>query len=247
MGTNEFGKMMKIIQILEEGRVTAKETKNWRIEGAKKRITRKEYQRLLNKFDMEGLMAQKRLVELGKGRKIMKERGELPNGEGDAVTKDKVMHEENFWSNWPREDERGKEERKARYEKNEGEKCGKRKREEEKEEYETATVKRKCESSVSVEAFEIFSQGTDMESCGNLSWEDLLEKHEDLFDYEPEPCAHVRVVPDVAGVPVAPSSVVTEWCEAFSCCPDWQNVLPQSFSFSKKRALLYKYATRDEV
>ena len=96
-----------------------------------------------------------------------------------------------------------------------------------------------------MEAFEIFSQGTDLESCGNLSWEDLLEKH--LSDCEPELCAYVRVVPDVAGVPVAPSSVVTEWCEAFSCCPDWGDVVPQSFSFSKKRALLYKYATRDEV
>ena len=28
MGTNEFGKMMKRIHILEEGRVPAKETKN---------------------------------------------------------------------------------------------------------------------------------------------------------------------------------------------------------------------------
>ena len=36
-----FVKMMKIIQILEEGRVPAKETKKWRIEGEKKRITRK--------------------------------------------------------------------------------------------------------------------------------------------------------------------------------------------------------------
>ena len=42
MGTEEFGKMMKIIQILEEGRVPAKEAKNWRIEGEKKRITRGE-------------------------------------------------------------------------------------------------------------------------------------------------------------------------------------------------------------
>ena len=33
-----FVKMMKIIQILEEGRAPAKETKNCRIEGAKKRI-----------------------------------------------------------------------------------------------------------------------------------------------------------------------------------------------------------------
>ena len=46
--------MVKIIQILEEGRVPVKEVKNWRIEGEKKRITRKAYQRLVNKFEMEG-------------------------------------------------------------------------------------------------------------------------------------------------------------------------------------------------
>ena len=33
MGTKEFGKMVTIIHILEEGRVPAKEAKNWRIEG----------------------------------------------------------------------------------------------------------------------------------------------------------------------------------------------------------------------
>ena len=59
MGTKEFGKMMKRIQTLEEGRVPVQEAKNWRIEGEKKRITRKEYQRLLTIFEMEGLMAQK--------------------------------------------------------------------------------------------------------------------------------------------------------------------------------------------
>ena len=40
-----------------------------------------------------------------------------------------------------------------------------------------------------------------------------MEKHEDLSDCEPEPCAHVHVVPDVTDVPVPPSSVVTELCE----------------------------------
>ena len=33
---------------------------------------------------------------------------------------------------------------------------------------------------VSAEAFDIFSQGGDLESCGGLSWEDLLEKLEGL-------------------------------------------------------------------
>ena len=35
MGTKEFGRMLKRIQTLEEGRVPAKETKSWRIEGKK--------------------------------------------------------------------------------------------------------------------------------------------------------------------------------------------------------------------
>ena len=48
MGTKEFVKMLKRIQTLEEGRVPAKEADNGRIEGEKKRITRKEYQRVLS-------------------------------------------------------------------------------------------------------------------------------------------------------------------------------------------------------
>ena len=46
MGPKEFGKMMKRIHTPEEGRVPVEEAKNWRIEGEKKRITRKEYKRL---------------------------------------------------------------------------------------------------------------------------------------------------------------------------------------------------------
>ena len=107
MCTKEFGKMMKGIQTLEEGRVPVTEAKKWKIEGEKKRIARKEYMRLLNNFEMEGLMAQK----------IMKEREQLPNEEGNAVKEYKAMHEEDFWSSWLREDERSKEERKAKTEK----------------------------------------------------------------------------------------------------------------------------------
>ena len=35
---------------------------------------------------------------------------------------------------------------------------------------------------------------------------------------------------------VSPSSVVTEFCDGFSCCSDWEDVEPQSFSFSRRRA-----------
>ena len=48
--TQGYGKMLKRIQVLEDGRVPAKEARNWRIEGRKRRITREEYQRLPNKF-----------------------------------------------------------------------------------------------------------------------------------------------------------------------------------------------------
>ena len=38
--------------------------------------------------------------------KIMKERGELPYEEGDAVREYNAMHEEDFWSSCLREDQR---------------------------------------------------------------------------------------------------------------------------------------------
>ena len=106
----------------------------------------------------------------------MKERGELPNEEGDVVREFKAMHEEDFWSSWLREDEK---EREAEAEGKGEEEGEKRKREEEIEENETVTVERRCVGFVSLEAFEIFSQGRDLESCGDLSWEDLLEEFED--------------------------------------------------------------------
>ena len=67
-----------------------------------------------------------------------------------------------------------------------------------------------------MEVFEIFGQEGDVESCGDVSWEDLLEEFENWSDCEPDSCAHVRVVPDVTDVPVSPSSVVTELCDVFS-------------------------------
>ena len=90
MGTTEHGRMNKRIQTLEDGRVPAKEAKDWRIEGQRKRITRKEYQRLVNKFEMDGFMAQKGLWNLAK-EKILKERGELPKEEGDAVRENMIL------------------------------------------------------------------------------------------------------------------------------------------------------------
>ena len=77
------GQMLKRLQTLENGGVPAKEAKNWRIERHKKRITRKECQRLVNKLEMEGFMAQKGLWNVTRER-ILRERGELRKEEGDA-------------------------------------------------------------------------------------------------------------------------------------------------------------------
>ena len=98
------------------------------------------------------------------------------------------------------------------------------------------------------EAFEIFSHEGDLESFGDLSWVDLVEKREDLSDCETASCALVRVVPVVIDVLVSPSSVVTEFCDGLSLGSDWEDVIPQSFSFFKKRALCCtSNARRDEV
>ena len=100
-----------------------------------------------------------------------------------------------------------------------------------------------------MEAFEIFSQGRDVESCGDVSWEDLLDNPEDLSDCEPAPCepdscAHVRVVLDVTDVLVSPSSVVAELCDVSPCGSDGEFCGPQSFS--KKRAHCGTY-TQEEM
>ena len=66
VGTKEHCKMLKRMQVLEDGRVPAKEARNWKIEGQKRRITRKEYRRLSNEFEMGGFMAHKSLWNLAR-------------------------------------------------------------------------------------------------------------------------------------------------------------------------------------
>ena len=68
--------MLKRIQVLE--------ARSWRIEGPKRRITRKEYHRFLNKYEMEGCIAQKGLGNLVR-EKVLQDRGELPKEEGDLI------------------------------------------------------------------------------------------------------------------------------------------------------------------
>ena len=52
-------------------------------------------------------MAQRGLWNLAK-EKILKEREELPNEEGDVVKEYKAVYEEDVWSNWLREVVNGK-------------------------------------------------------------------------------------------------------------------------------------------
>ena len=54
-------------------------------------MTRKECQRLLNKFEMEGFMAQKRLWNFAR-EKVQRERRALPKEDGDAIKEYKAMH-----------------------------------------------------------------------------------------------------------------------------------------------------------
>ena len=80
--------MLKRIQILEDGRVLAREARNWKIEGQKRRITRKERRGLWNEFDTGGFMAQKGLWNVAR-EKLVQDRGALPEEEGDIVRKHK--------------------------------------------------------------------------------------------------------------------------------------------------------------
>ena len=179
-------------------------------------------------------MAQKDMWKLAK-EKIMEERGRLPNEEGGVVKEYKAMHEEDFfWSSGLREDKRDNEERKAKLieKKKKRKNRGKGKRRKKR-------AKRRLEDVRILflwKLFEIFNQGGDMESCGDVSWEDLLEEPKDLSDREPVSCDLVRVVPAVIDVLVFHSAVVTELCDASPCCSDWEFVEPQVFSFSRKRA-----------
>ena len=70
VGTAEHGKMLKRIQMLEDGRVPAKAANNRRIERKKRRITWMEYRRLSNEFELEAINGAERLVEPCKREKI---------------------------------------------------------------------------------------------------------------------------------------------------------------------------------
>ena len=77
-----------------------------------------------------------------------------------------------------------------------------------------------------------------MESCGGVSWSDLLEILDDLSDCELDARTDVPAVLVVTVVLVSSSSsVVTECCDGVSMDSDWDFVEPPSSSFSRKRSL----------
>ena len=73
-----------------------------------------------------------------------------------------------------------------------------------------------------------------------------MEKLDELCECGPVSCALVCVVLDVTDVLVSPSSAVIEFCDVLSRCSDREFVEPQSFSFSRKRALCFT-STQEEM
>ena len=97
---------------------------------------------------------------------------------------------------------------------------------------ETVTVKEDVRVWFLWKAFEIFCQEGDVESCGDVSWEDLWTIL--------RTCLIVSLirarVPLLIDVPVSPSSVVTELCDVSPCGSDWGLWNRSPFLLLKKRA-----------
>ena len=65
--TKEHGKMLKILLKLEEGRVPHGNAKGWKVEGDRRRVTRRECKRLGEEFGVGGFVAQKDCGTLPRG------------------------------------------------------------------------------------------------------------------------------------------------------------------------------------
>ena len=111
----------------------------------------------------------------------------------------------------------------------------KRKSEGEKGVDETVAVERKCTNPVPADAFDIFSQGEDSESCGN-SWRDLLRDSCGLSYCGSEALSGVPVVSDVL---VSSSSAMVVMSGASLSDSDWEIVELQSLSFSRERRAVW--------
>ena len=148
--------MQKRTQILEDGRFLPKKPKNERLkEKEEKELRGRKKERLLNEFEMVGFLAQKGLRNLARG-KMLQDRGALPKEEGDIVREYKAMYEENFLSSWLKEVGADKTERTIEVDKETKEEVSEKMiSDEEKEENETVSFKRRCVNSVSTEDFDI--------------------------------------------------------------------------------------------
>ena len=110
MGTKEYGRMLKRIQVLEDRRVLAKEARIGNLRDKKKKNHEERVSEAFgSKFEMEGFMPPRDLWNLA-GEKVLQDRGALPRGEGHAIREYKAMHEENFLDSWLREDGKSKNE-----------------------------------------------------------------------------------------------------------------------------------------
>ena len=114
------------------------------------------------------------------------------------------MREKNFLSSWLRQDlirkERKVNERAGEEEENKRKRGGKEKGGEKEE---NGTVKRRCVNFNLAGAFDIFCQGEDLESCGGVSWSEVLDNPDVLSDCESESRAVVSAVLVVSDVLVS--------------------------------------------
>ena len=72
MDTKEYGKMFGRIPTLEEGRALAVYVRGWKVEGEKRRVTRKEKMRLREEIEVGGFHGAKRFVERCQTRECWK-------------------------------------------------------------------------------------------------------------------------------------------------------------------------------
>ena len=110
VGTKEHGKMWKRIQILEDGRILAKEARNWKIEGLNRRITRKEFRSLWNELEKEAFMAQKGLWNVARQRMLRTE-VHCPTKKETFSDSTRPCVKKKILSSWLREDVESTEER----------------------------------------------------------------------------------------------------------------------------------------
>ena len=101
--TTVSGRTWKIILKFEERRVPDRNANGRKVEGEKRRVTRKECKRLMDIFEVWGFMAQKGLWIIAKKGCWRTE--ELCPKKRET---NKAMHDENFLSSWLRMDVEGK-------------------------------------------------------------------------------------------------------------------------------------------